>query len=113
MKEPIRLLLVPKRLLGDATSHFSFQPTSRCQVALVNALFPPSSAWAPLIPLIKGGVRGDFQVPLTARFKRPPLTQSSQAAGLSPGWLPAFQTPTGPANQWPGCRALPAPMVNQ
>jgi hypothetical protein len=36
--------------------------TSRSQVALGNALFRPSCAWAPLIPLYQGGVRGDLQV---------------------------------------------------
>jgi len=49
--------------------------------------------------------------PLHPRLRRPPLPQLSQAAGLGPGWLPAFRTQT--SNQWPGNPRPPAPMLNQ
>ena len=57
-------------------------------------LFRPSCAWAP-----------SYDTPKAAAYEK------SQAAGLGPGWLPAFRTQT--SNQWPGNPRPPASMLNQ
>ena len=50
------------------------------------------------------------QVYLEYETSKAAAYEKSQAAGLSPGWLPAFRFST--PNQWPGNPA-PAPMLNQ
>ena len=95
----------------------AFQPGSFRRVRLTHHFVHfsfPSCTWERRFPRCTWEAALSAQAALgllSAKLRRPPLPQLSQAAGLGPGWLPAFRFQT--SNQWPGNPRPPASMLNQ